>query len=66
MMSAREEENAKALEQHQAECQASNAAHLIEMENKRIAEAAYVDTKFAEFWERKKNNSQKLRDKAQQ
>ena len=65
-MSAREEENAKSLEQHLAECQASNAAHLIEMENKRMADMAYVDTKFVDYWETKKKNTQKLRDKAQQ
>ena len=66
MMSAREIENNKAKENHLEECRISNFKHMDEMESKRRISMAYVDTKFSDFWETKKKNTQKLRDKAQQ
>jgi hypothetical protein len=66
MMSAREIENKKAQEKHLEECRISNFKHMDEIESKRRVAMAYVDTKAADFWETKKRNTQKLRDKAQQ
>ena len=65
IMSAREEENKKVHEQHLEECRLSDQAHLVEMENKRITDAQRIDTKCADFWARKRRDTQKLRDKTQ-
>lgn len=66
MMSAREQENEEYHRLHLEECDKSNKEHLEELERKRILSEKTKDVALVNFWERKRINTQKLRDKAQQ
>jgi hypothetical protein len=66
MISEREAANEKAKTEHLEGCKVSDFAHMVELEEKRRRDALYIDTKFSDFWERKRKNTQKLRDKTQQ
>ncbi len=41
-------------------------AFIAERDRKHLEEMQYSDTKASQFWERKRNNTQNLRNKAQQ
>lgn len=63
MMSLREQENQAALEKHLEECATAAKEHLIELERLRVRDDEYKVPKDLGFWERKKRQTQALRDK---
>lgn len=63
MMSLREQENSEALERHIEECSEAARAHLAELERLRIRDEGYKIPKDFSFWERKRKQTQTLRDK---
>lgn len=62
-MSLREQENQEALEKHLMECVEAAKEHLAELERTRIRDEEYKIPKDLGFWERKKRQTQALRNK---